>query len=54
MNEKDIAELLSNINSLIWQWILGNFLTDEEETWGNREGVLQMDAEIMSENKKMF
>lgn len=39
-NKEKTAELLCDINSSTWQWMLVNFYTDEEETSGNRDVVL--------------
>lgn len=42
--KKIVLNLLCHTYS-VWQWILDNFLTDEEETWLNSDPLLQIDAE---------
>lgn len=39
------TELLRDISPPVWQWILENLLKAEEETWSNRNVILQKYAE---------
>lgn len=43
--KRESFELLCNISPFIKQWMKGIFLMDEEKRWGNKNAVLQKDAE---------
>lgn len=44
-NKEESIELLCNIDSLMWQWMLNNLIKNRKEAWGMRNAVRQKNAE---------
>lgn len=44
-NKEKSDELLYNITFTIWKGLPDNFFADEDQTWGNKDVVLEIDTE---------